>query len=474
MRQIILCISLYPFFSVFFLHVGWCSSLPADSISNAAKLLSEYVQIASVTGNEKSAGEFLAQQSKEAGLHVHVFTHETDSYNFAASLYPLSSLKPNIIFLNHIDVVPSGEDSLWTFPPFSGKIHDGYVWGRGALDNKAMGVMHLLALADFVALAKAHDLPWNFTMLSVSNEELGGEKGASLVTEKYLDVLNPVAVYGEGGTGLAGLVLANPELVIFGIEVSIKRALWLRISASSPQAGHGSVPFPHYPAKQVAMASINVLTERQPIILTPPAKAMLREIGRHEKGLRKIALRNIGFFRHFIGKTLRADPFTNALLTNTITLTNLGSTNGAYNQISHSAWATFDCRLLPGTDAGLFVKHIRKHMRGNLDSLEVVGYTPESGISPQGDFYLAMEQAILTVYEDVVITPILFPAHNDNAFFRAKGIPAYGIMPSLLTRDEIDSVHNIDERISLKALSEGLTVYKSLINLLIDQSRDAQ
>lgn len=143
----------------------------------AAQLLSSYIQIESVSGNEIDAGIFLSELSEQKGLHVRVFTQEINSYNFAASLYPLELGKPNVIFLNHIDVVPSGEDSLWTYPPYSGTIADGFVWGRGAIDCKSLGIMQLMAVAHFVGFAAEIDLPYNFTMLAVSNEELGGKLG---------------------------------------------------------------------------------------------------------------------------------------------------------------------------------------------------------------------------------------------------------------------------------------------------------
>lgn len=442
-----------------------------DTIPWSARLLSKYVQIESVTGNERRAGQFLDSLSREYGLYVRLFTDEIDSYNFAASLFPLEQGKPNVVFLNHIDVVPAGEDSLWQHPPFSGAIADGYVWGRGAIDNKAMGIMQLLALASFKETEESiENLPYNFTMLAVSNEEKSGMKGTGLIVEHFLDELNPVVVYGEGGTGLTGIIQAQPDMPMFGIETAQKNGLWFSIRASDPESGHGSVPRDRYPAKQIVNAASSFLEQKQPIILTPPAKSMLREIGRHERGLRKLALRNIGFFRHFIGRTLRSDPFTNALLTNTVTLTNLGSSEGAFNQVAHSAWAVFDCRLLPGIDHMEFLEAQQKHFGELFDEIEIIAHAPQSGISDTGIYYDALAEAVTTVFGDVIVTPILFPAHNDNSFFRKKGIPAYGLLPSLLTLELIESIHNIDERIGVESVDQGVAVYNDLINNLLKQN----
>ncbi len=462
---------LHSFFSAVlffcFSFVGWAYHEYSEEIPRAAQLLSEYVQIESVSGNEKEAGQYFSALAREKGLHVKVFTDDTDSYNFAASIYPLDLQKPNIILLNHIDVVPAGEDSLWTFPPYSGVISDGFVWGRGSIDNKAMGIMQLLALAEFVDLAENADLPYNVTMLAVSAEEVGGAKGAGLVVEHFFEELNPVVVYGEGGTGIIGVLEAKPYTPYFGIEIAQKRSFWFSITSSDPASGHGSVPRQTYPTKEIVQTATALVEKRQPLQVNPATTLMFREMGAHERGLRKLALRNIRFFRHIIGQTLREDPFTNALLTNTITLTELGSSEGAYNQVAHSAWAVFDCRLLPGNSPQAFLQANKKQLGDLYDHVEVISQAPEAGISETGYYYDALAKAVTTEFDKAVTGPILFPAHNDNAFFRAKGIPAYGLLPAILSIELIESIHNIDERMEISALVSGIDVYINLMNILL-------
>jgi carboxypeptidase PM20D1 len=118
-------------------------------VSAAAQFLSDYIKVESVSGNEAKAGIFFAEECARRGLQVRILTNENSSYNFVASLYPLSMGKPNIVLLNHIDVVDPGAPEKWTFPPFSGAIAQGAVWGRGAIDNKGMAAMQLEALCQF-------------------------------------------------------------------------------------------------------------------------------------------------------------------------------------------------------------------------------------------------------------------------------------------------------------------------------------
>jgi carboxypeptidase PM20D1 len=438
-----------------------------QEIPEAGILLSRYVQRASVTGNEKEAGMFLAGICRERGLHVRVFTDETDSYNFAASLYPLEDGKPNVVFLNHIDVVPAGNHEAWTYPPFSGTIADGYVWGRGAIDNKALAVMQLLGLSAFVEAAAQSDLPYNVTMLSVSGEETGGEKGAAIIVGEFLDELNPVVVFGEGGVGLAGIVESRPEKPFFGISVAQKRAVWFMLEADTPDSGHGSVPQKNYPTKELVMASAALVNSRQPTRLTPPVRDMFREIGREERGFRGLVLRNFRFFRPFLGGYLRRDPLINALLSNTITLTNFGGSDGSFNQIAHNTWASFDSRLLPQTDSDEFLRRVQREIRDFDVRLTLINQAPQAPVSLKGPYFRAMEDAVKEVFGDVVVAPILFPAHNDNVYFRKEGVPAYGLLPVLMKAELIESIHNVDERMPIEGLGQGSEVYKALIRNLI-------
>jgi carboxypeptidase PM20D1 len=437
--------------------------------SEAALLLSLYVQQESVSGNELDAGVFFAAKCLELGLHVRIFTTDTNSFNFAASLYPLQEGKPNVIFLNHIDVVPAGDQEAWTHSPFSGTIADGYVWGRGSIDNKALGVMQLLGLSAFVDLAAESDLPYNFTMLSVSGEETGGETGAARMVEEFLDVLNPVVVFGEGGTGIAGLIESKPDKPFFGISVAHKGGIWFMLESDTPTSGHGSVPPKVYPTRELALASAALINARQPTRLTPPVREMFRNLGREERGFRGLVLRNFRFFRPFLGGYLRRDPVINALLSNTVTLTNFGGSDGAYNQIAHNTWATFDSRLLPGNDGEDFMRRLEQEISGHDVRLRVITQSPQAPMSEKGLYYHALEEAVLLVYGDVVVSPILFPARNDNSFFRKHGIPAYGLLPVLMEVGEIESIHNVDERMPIIGLEKGIQVYEALIRSLIDR-----
>lgn len=433
-----------------------------------AELLSAYVQIPSVSGEEEEAGEFFSRVCRDHGLHVHVFTDEPDSYNFAASLYPLDQRKPNIVFLTHIDVVPPGEPEGWTYPPFSGKIADGKVWGRGAIDNKAMGVMQFFAIKQFVELAASEDLPYNISMLAVSGEETGGDKGARIIASQYLEELNPVAVYGEGGAGLGGLVRADPEKTVFGVEVIQKRRMFLEITSQATTSGHGSIPRSHYSSKDVVKATSALLESKPKVFIAPIVRDALQVIAEYEQGILKRVMQRIHFYGPILSPLIRRDPLISSMLTNTITLTHVKTSEGAYNQIPTRTRAVFDCRLLPGTSEDDFLDQVKTIVMPYKVDVNVLQSSPESPVSPQGEYYKAMEESIMHVFNEAVVVPFMFVAINDNRFFRRQGVPSYGLLPAIMSEELMESIHYFDERFPIDELDKGIEVYARLIKNLLE------
>ncbi len=452
-------------FSLFFASTVALFSSPVGSEreSYSASLLSRYISYESITGNEREAGMYLAGLAREKGLYVEVLTDDVDSYNFTASLYPLELEKPNIILLNHIDVVPPGDTSFWEHPPFSGKITDGYVWGRGAIDNKGMGIMQLLALSEFAAKASQIDYPYNVTMLSVSGEETGGHKGARIITEEYLELLQPLVLFGEGGAGLPGVLAGDPDRKVFGISVAHKRTLWLKLTIESATSGHGAVPPDAYAIQDKINALNNLYGRKKGIYFSDTTYEMFRKLGKLEKGLRGFALRNIRFFKPLVMPAIRNEKLVYSLVTNTITVTSFNTPEGPPNQIPQGATAILDCRLLPGIETDDFIRKIERIMDNDEITIEIINEGVMAHPSPVNEQYSKMEKAIKDVFPSSGVIPVIMPASNDNNFFRAKGVPSYGILPAYLEMELLESIHNVNERIPVDMLDRGTDVYMSLI-----------
>ena len=450
-------------------------SMPAtpetiDTIPHSARVLSEYISHPSVTGDERMAGLYFSTLARQKGLYVEILTDDPGSFNFTASLYPMESGKPNIVFLNHIDVVPATEEAerKYTYPPFSGAIADGKVWGRGAIDNKGMGVMQLLAIEQFVELAAETDLPFNITMLSVSGEETGGYTGARIVTEEFLELLNPVVVYGEGGSGIPGILKRDPDRKLFGISVAFKQSLWLELTLNTVTSGHGAVPPPDYVAKEKILALNKILNRNRKITFSETTRNMFYELGRVEGGLRGLALRNLRLFRPFVIPAMKREEIVKSLLTNTITITSIRTPAGPPNQIPQEITVVLDCRLLPESDPEEFIAMVRDVLDNQNIEIRVLHGRERTPPTKMDDYYYFMKQALENVYAGSAVIPILAPASNDNNYFRAHNIPTYGILPVYIPVYLLETIHNVDERLPIDALEKGISVYSELISILIE------
>jgi hypothetical protein len=194
-------------------------------------LLSRYVQLdtSNPPGNERSGADFVAGYLAGEGIASQIIEAAPGRANVIARLEGKSRGQA-LLLVHHMDVVPA-TPSEWSVPPFSGRLDEGYVYGRGSLDNKGGGVVELvaLALAKRLGIVPAHDL----VLLGVADEESGGGLGARWLTEKRSELFADVsAVLNEGGA----ILQPGGGRVVYGVELAQKAPLWLRVTAQGARA----------------------------------------------------------------------------------------------------------------------------------------------------------------------------------------------------------------------------------------------
>jgi acetylornithine deacetylase/succinyl-diaminopimelate desuccinylase-like protein len=433
------------------------------------RLLSGYIQISSISGDERSAGMYIKDYLVSTGLNVKVFSDANDQYNIAASLFPLSSGKPNIILQNHIDVVPATDIAIWKYGPFSGHYDGEYVYGRGALDCKGLGVMQLKALLLFKKQNPDLEIPFNITVLFLSGEELGGKTGALYVLNNHFEELNAVAVLGEGGAGYRNVLKSDPKKVVFGVSVAEKQSLWVQLKVINNKGGHGAAPSKTYANLQLINA-LNKLNNRKVLLFfNKSTRQMFNRLGKAEGGVRGFFIRNINWsiLAPFVRKQIEREPLMSSLLTNTITVTNINNPPGPPNQISNEATAVLDCRLVPGTSVKSFLRYIERKLDNNSIDITVLSSSPEAKPSKLNKVYDALEAAIEKEFPMAETIPFLFPATSDNSTFRSFGIESFGLIPAVVDETDINSIHSHNERISIKVLASGINVYNQFMNELV-------
>ena len=431
-------------------------------------VLQQYIQIPSISGTEKEAGEFLKKVCKNNKLHISDFGNEDGQYNFAASVFPLTSNKPNIIFLNHIDVVP--ESSGNEHEAYSGEIDNGIIYGRGSIDNKGAAMMQLYGILKLIDENDIEDSEFNITFLAVSCEETQCSGGISYVIQHHYEELNAAVVFGEGPSELTSLMEGDFDYPVFGISIITKKPLWLELVLESKTNGHGSITPQTYANKEM-VAALNRLTKKKPkAIFNDINTQFLKDVASFHKGGKKMILKHPKLFKPIVIPNLRSHPELFSLFTNTITLTNIYSNSTAVNKLASVASAQLDCRLLPETNEQEFLSMIRKKLNNDAIKIKIIKSSPV--VEPSNTetiFHKNLSLAIQQNYPMAKTMNMMMPNTNDLGGFRAKNIPSYGTLPIFCDTEEVRSVHGKNEHIHINSLYNGGDVFARFLKLMISE-----
>jgi len=430
-------------------------------LADAVATLSRYVQFDTTNppGNEMPAAQWLRDLLVGRGITDDVTIYEpAPGRGLVLARIPGSQpLKP-LLINHHMDVV-AADPAQWTHPPFSGVVADGFVWGRGTLDTKNLGVFFLLALESLLQEGVKFRRPIVF--LAVPDEETGGSQGMRWLVEHHLSALDPEWVWDEGSGGLKGMF--GPQ-VMFAVAVAEKQMQHLRLVASG-EPGHGSIPHSNNANVTLLNALRRVLASPRPLRVNAISATMFQAIARTQKFPASILLRNLTnpLMLRLAARRLAADKLTNAILRDTVSLNVL---NAGYkvNVIPERAEAQIDCRLLPDTDADEFHRWLQGRIADDRVKVEVMESSPPSGVAPlDSPFYQAVTNAVKRYLPEADVFPLLVPGATDGRYFRQRGYAAYGFGPTILERPDISRVHGIDERISLENLLLGIRMTRHII-----------
>jgi acetylornithine deacetylase/succinyl-diaminopimelate desuccinylase-like protein len=409
---------------------------------HALDLLQRYVRIASVNppADTRAAAALFEAELKAAGLEPKLYLSGPDGQtNLVVRLPGRDRARKPLLLLNHFDVVPVDRAAWGEVDPFGGEIRDGFVWGRGALDMKGLGVMHLTALAAMKAAGVSP--PRDIVMLSTADEETSGERGIQWMIANHFDEIDAEYVLDEGG--VASRDLLSPGKLVFGVAAGEKQVLWLRLRAQGP-AGHGSQP--------VADSANNVLLAAIARALALPPAPPPPFVAEMERALGAVA----------------PNKFTAAIRGNTISLTSLTSGVGSppkVNVIPSTAEATLDCRLLPGENPDEFVAGLKARINDPRVTVERLSQPTDAGVSRvDTPLFEALRRAVRAQYPEAVVTPILIPYGTDSVQLRKRGVAAYGFNPMVLGADLVATMHSDSERIPVEEFRRGLRVFYALLS----------
>ena len=426
----------------------------------AVLLLSQYLRIDTTNppGNEDRATDFLSGILSRESIDFQIYESAPGRSNLYARLRGDGSKRP-IILLSHSDVVPA-DRSHWSVDPFGGVVRDGYIWGRGALDMKNLGIT---ALVVFLTLHRIRlPLKRDVIFLVTADEEAGGAAGAGWITRNHPElVADAEFLINESGKGR----LENDK-AIYSIDITEKSPCWLRLIAHG-EPGHGSRPKPDSATNRLVRALSAILEYKPPLRVTAAAESYFKGIAH----LQKISHQQ--YFEH-IRESIRDSNFRiellrnnhyAAILHNTISITMLQGSD-KINIIPQTATAELDCRLLPGEQSENFITELQQVVNDDRIEMETIlnfGNSSSPFDSPLVD---AVREVVSQHHDKVEVVPNILSGFTDSHYFRDLGIHCYGFMPFLLIDDDLRRIHGNDERISEENMKRGPRILYEVIEKL--------
>jgi acetylornithine deacetylase/succinyl-diaminopimelate desuccinylase-like protein len=425
----------------------------------AVEITRQYLRIDTTNppGNETPAAEFLAGILADAGLETALIESAPGRGNLVARL-PGRARDPGgaLCLLHHLDVVPA-DPSEWSVDPFGAEIHDGYLWGRGAIDMKSMGVMQLMSMLAF-ARDKTATLERDIVFVAVADEEAGGVMGAAWLTKHHPELVVCRDVINEGGYGLSE---TKPPMM--ACALSEKALLWVKLVAKG-SPGHGSMP-PEDQAIGKLLAALGDLAAHPPeLAISPLVARTFRALAARASAPRAKLIEAIlhpRARRMLPALSRRLPRYQRALLGDVISVTKLEA-GYKENVVPGAASATLDCRLVPETDPEEFFGRLSARMARFDVRCEVIFSDGPSGVS-EGPLLPLLDEVCSKAFPEAVFAPVLCPAFTDSRYFRQQGADAYGLVPVMLSNAEVATFHGIDERIPLDGLRKGCRVVHEVV-----------
>jgi len=432
-----------------------------DAEHPAVTMLRDYLRVdtRNPPGNESAATAFLGAILAAEGIPFETVEPVDGRGNLWATLKGGDA--PALLLLHHTDVVPANE-AFWDMPAFEGVLRDGYIYGRGALDMKSQGILHLSA---FLALHRAgKPLKRDVIFMATADEEAGSKLGMGWLIDHRPELFDKLGMaLTEGGHGTV-----IGDRITLGIEVTQKIPLWLRLEATGP-AGHGSTPHVDN-AVSTLLAGLNRIQSHQfePRII-PIVDAYFKRLAADFPGPIGAAFADIATavkdpdFRHQLHQN-----FANlsALTHNTCAITRLSGSNKV-NVIGPLASAELDCRLLPDQDPVNFLAQLETIIADERISISpLIAFAP-SASSPDTPLFTAIETVMSRHFPGVEAVATISAGFTDSHHLRERGITSYGFAPLMIPLHDLSGYHGNNERISVTNMKRGAALMLEIIEEMV-------
>ncbi|WP_309136264.1 M20/M25/M40 family metallo-hydrolase [Nocardioides campestrisoli] len=364
-----------------------------------------------------------------------------------------------VVLMAHLDVVPV-EDG-WTRPAFDAVVADGFVWGRGTLDDKGCVVGICEAVETLLArgFTPAQDVWLSFGC----DEEVMGTSAQEAVEVLRARGVSPWFVLDEGGAVAHGAFPGvSTPIAVIGVAEKGVTSVELRAEG---HGGHASTPARMGPTARIARAVMRL--ERSPFrsSLPAPTVELMRRMAPHAPPALRPLMANAARISPVLARALvLAGPESAAMTRTTAAVTTL-SGSPALNVIAATAKAGVNIRIMVGDSVAGVLAHVRKAVGDEHVHLDVIESGEPSPISPfrEDAAFSLLEETIGEVFADAVASPYVMMAATDSRHFTAICERVYRFAPFRMTKAQRESIHATDERIGVDDLADGVRWYATLI-----------
>ncbi len=414
-------------------------------------------------GNEIEVARYLDDVFKGAGIESWLDEPAPGRASLIARIRGDGSARP-LLLMAHMDVV--GVDPAdWTHPPFGAEVHDGFVYGRGAIDDKGMLACNLVAmLLVRRAIDEGGALPSrDLIFLATSDEEAGGVHGIDWVLANRAELLDAEFALNEGGR----VRVVDGKPLYAAVQCAEKVPHNVIVTARGP-GGHASIPLAGNAIAHLANAIARIAAHQEPLALSPVTREFFRGLAAlWPDAAQRGAMADLASddaARVAAGaRAMAALPSLDAVLRNGISPT-LVSGGTRSNVIPPHCEATLNIRTLPG----VAIEDVVARLRGVIDDPNVTLRVRASGDDAPASaidspMFRAIAESAAALAPGLVTVPYLSTGATDSASLRKAGIACYGILPFPLTQGDEDRMHGADERVSLDSLAFGVRLVHGVV-----------
>jgi len=395
--------------------------------------------------------------------NTHLQRHLVNNYNILYKWEGANNKTNPIILAAHYDVVQVEESSLhkWKNEPYSGEIDDGFIWGRGTIDDKlsVMGIMEAIEL-----LLEQGFVPERTIYVAFGyDEEIGGLNGARKIVEHLERNKVRAEFVLDEGMVITRKMVPNVKKDVALIGLSEKGYLSVKLSLDY-EGGHASMPQKETTIDILANAIVKLRDNQPHPRICGPIEGFLEYIGPEMPFIKKIFFANSWLFESVILNIYAATPAGNSLI-RTTTAPTIFKSGIKENTLPTKGFAVLNYRILPGETTDDILQHIKDVIDDDHICISAISfYQNPSPISSTESFgFKVIEKTIKQIFPDVLVSPSLVNGATDSRHYANIADDVYRFSPQVITKEDLPRIHGINERLGAESFKDCIRFYVQII-----------